>query len=690
MHEFASFLGINSKPSPDIASESSDKNPIEKSQYGQEFHRVFNKIADGSLGADPKLPERYEQTVPPNSETEDGVTEYQAVEGSEIAMRPRSGKDLPQLALHQRALAAGRIVLTTAESKVSDVSMTAFMGQQVIAGYEMMEDPASIADLSGFKESKIPEGGRNQAINELDVRNLLENIEVKPSTPETANKLHLEEKKTSQVLSGGPGSTKPEALKSSSPVLSDLDLDQEFVADLDLEKIDGVLAVTENRKVDNDLKVHHIPDARIRTASTADVLSEHGRLSLIKSHGLVDQPSLNQRASPNLDVEADSMPLRRDAAENFEKDSALFDRRMSSEVASQVREGVIQKPEIGSISFEKGSDLPLKQELLAGDLGDKLRRAVEHSQDLVNQKNLAAKSFFTDAIREPIRSEAQLGQQTSPFVPMRGSVNRLEESASRVNVERSASATDVAADLGDKLRRAVEHSQDLVNQKNLAAKSFFTDAIREPIRSEAQLGQQTSPSVPMRESDNRLKESASGVSVERSTSAAELAADFKAELRTVLRNVQAGLEMVSADSTKNYEIWSERLAHTVASRIQAMIASNNWQLSLRLDPPSLGEIRVELQMSESGIEGRLSATDEVTRQLLQDGLQKLKIAMRDMLEPGQGINLLVKKDSGNDSQKNDRQEKSSEISDELDIISEVASEFASGKEPGQGILDILV
>ncbi len=611
MHEFASFLGINSKPSPDIASESSDKNPTEKSQYGQEFHRVFNKIADGSLSADPKLPERYEQTVPPNSETEGGVTEYQAVEGSEIAMRPRSGKDLPQLALHQRALAAGRIVLTTAESKVSDVSMTAFMGQQVIAGYEMMEDPASIADLSGFKERKIPEGGRNQAINELDVRNLLENIEVKPSTPETANKLHLEEKKTAQVLSGGPGSTKPEALKSSNPVLSDLDLDQEFVADLDLEKIDGVLAVTENRKVDNDLKVHHIPDARIRTASTADVLSEHGRLSLIKSHGLVDQPSLNQRASPNLDVEADSMPLRRDAAENFEKDSALFDRRMSSEVASQVREGVIQKPEIGSISFEKGSDLPLKQELLAGDLGDKLRRAVEHSQDLVNQKNLAAKSFFTDAIREPIRSEAQLGQQTSP-------------------------------------------------------------------------------SVPMRESDNRLKESASGVSVERSTSAAELAADFKAELRTVLRNVQAGLEMVSADSTKNYEIWSERLAHTVASRIQAMIASNNWQLSLRLDPPSLGEIRVELQMSESGIEGRLSATDEVTRQLLQDGLQKLKIAMRDMLEPGQGINLLVKKDSGNDSQKNDRQEKSSEISDELDIISEVASEFASGKEPGQGILDILV
>ena len=65
--------------------------------------------------------------------------------------------------------------------------------------------------------------------------------------------------------------------------------------------------------------------------------------------------------------------------------------------------------------------------------------------------------------------------------------------------------------------------------------------------------------------------------------------------------------------------------------MQAMIASNNWQLSMRLDPASLGEIRVDLQMTETGIEGRLSATDEVTRQLLQDGLQKLKIAMRDVL-----------------------------------------------------------
>ena len=95
-------------------------------------------------------------------------------------------------------------------------------------------------------------------------------------------------------------------------------------------------------------------------------------------------------------------------------------------------------------------------------------------------------------------------------------------------------------------------------------------------------------------------------------------------------------------------------------------------------------------MTETGIEGRLSATDEVTRQLLQDGLQKLKIAMRDVLEPGQDLSLSVKKDGGSDAQKNDGQEKNSEITDELDIIGEVASEFAVSQEPGSGILDILV
>ena len=57
MREFASFLEINSRTSPEMASESSGKSPPDKSQYGQEFHSVFNRIADGSSGSGPKLPE---------------------------------------------------------------------------------------------------------------------------------------------------------------------------------------------------------------------------------------------------------------------------------------------------------------------------------------------------------------------------------------------------------------------------------------------------------------------------------------------------------------------------------------------------------------------------------------------------------------------------------------------------------
>ena len=656
MREFASFLEINSRTSPEMASESSGKNPPDKSQYGQEFHSVFNRIADGSSGSGPKLPEGSKSIVSPDPERQSGAAEYQAGEGTEFAMRPNPGKDLPQLALHQRALAAGRIVLTTAESRVSDVSMAAFIRQKVIAGPEMMEDPASIVGLSGPEEINPPEGGRNQIRNELDARKSAGNAEAKTNTPETAIKLHLEEKKTSQVPSEGSGSTKPEVLKSSSPVSNDLELDREFVAALGSEKIDDVLAVTENREVGNDLKVHITPDARVRTASTADALSEHVRLPLIKSRGRLDPPSLNQKASPNLNAEADSISPRRDAADNFEKIPALLNRRMPSEAASRVREGGMQTPEV----------LPSVKQGKIGHVEFDLQEPVAKSTKVTQRASLVGSVGF-----ERLNHEHQASFEKG------GDLSQKKDEL-------------LASDLGDQSRRAVKQSQDLVNQKNLNAKSFFADAIREPIRSEAQLAQQTSPFVAMRGSDNRLKEPAQGVSIERSASAADTVADFKAELRTVLRNVQAGTEMVSADATKNYEIWSERLAHTVASRIQAMIASNNWQLSLRLDPPSLGEIKVELQMSEGGIEGKLSATDEVTRQLLQDGLQKLKIAMKDMLEPGQGLDLSVKKDGGNDSKKNDRQEKSSEISDELDIITEVASEFASGKGSGSGILDILV
>ena len=168
-------------------------------------------------------------------------------------------------------------------------------------------------------------------------------------------------------------------------------------------------------------------------------------------------------------------------------------------------------------------------------------------------------------------------------------------------------------------------------------------------------------------------------------------ADLRSDFRSVLRGIQFGGDIQQpSDSVKNYEVWSDRLSQAVASRIQTMINSGGWQLNLRLDPASLGEINIELQMTDSGMEGKLAATDEATRQLLQDSLQKLRAAMKDLLEPGQDLNLLVQKETKEDSNKHGESNKGSEMVGELDIMEEVVLGFEDRKGSKSGILDILV
>ena len=60
-----------------------------------------------------------------------------------------------------------------------------------------------------------------------------------------------------------------------------------------------------------------------------------------------------------------------------------------------------------------------------------------------------------------------------------------------------------------------------------------------------------------------------------------------------------------------------------------------------MNPASLGEISLEIDFSEKGLEGRLGANEESTRQLLQDTLPKLRLALREILEENQGLKLDV-------------------------------------------------
>ena len=73
-----------------------------------------------------------------------------------------------------------------------------------------------------------------------------------------------------------------------------------------------------------------------------------------------------------------------------------------------------------------------------------------------------------------------------------------------------------------------------------------------------------------------------------------------------------------------YESISQRLVDALGARIQSQIAKGQWTMQLTLKPASLGRIDVDLHMRNGELEARFVSANPVTRDLLQDGAQRLR------------------------------------------------------------------
>ena len=71
------------------------------------------------------------------------------------------------------------------------------------------------------------------------------------------------------------------------------------------------------------------------------------------------------------------------------------------------------------------------------------------------------------------------------------------------------------------------------------------------------------------------------------------------------------------------------------------IQQNNWNLQLKLNPASLGEINVALEFNDGNLEGKLYAADETTRALLQESLSRLKLGLKENLENYQSVDVFI-------------------------------------------------
>lgn len=166
-------------------------------------------------------------------------------------------------------------------------------------------------------------------------------------------------------------------------------------------------------------------------------------------------------------------------------------------------------------------------------------------------------------------------------------------------VSRPAEATTVMA--GDLARL------DLVAMatgETIAAKDVSTlqiDLLTQPLPTEARSGQEGMATVarPLALND-----------------AAATVARVPAEVGLPARSVQE-----LADNL------SEKMGEAIAKRLISRLEQGNWQFRFVLHPKTMGEVQVNLNMQGGGLEGNLVSTHAATRELLSDGLQRLRDAL---------------------------------------------------------------
>jgi flagellar hook-length control protein FliK len=93
-----------------------------------------------------------------------------------------------------------------------------------------------------------------------------------------------------------------------------------------------------------------------------------------------------------------------------------------------------------------------------------------------------------------------------------------------------------------------------------------------------------------------------------------------ATLKGEAPNPQALAEQRAAQ----YQQLADKLGEAVAQRLMGQIERGQWKMQMRMQPGSLGQIHIELDMHAGGLDALFSTDNNVTRELLAQGSAKLK------------------------------------------------------------------
>ena len=581
------------------------------------------------------------------------------------------GKILPTLVAHQRGLSLGKVILTAPVSAVSENSLKQFIMRQ--SAVDEVIDRGRTTDTE--KDESALRGVRSEEmVSALPNKNPRAEIDYGVYSQQIAPKQTANE----QAFAAS------NALKA--PTSSEMGLNQQQYpsAEMLTARSPGAIGKTESSLAEQ------IPRPVQAGAGLAgvdkDYLAAKQFASTLKA-GPVSEPSLvlGQTAALDKPVPNAAQTAVLDKVLPVLGQTAALDKPVPvvGQTASWLSQFNTMPREIPS-----GASMPS-----APEGSSAVSRELISSREEVGLKSeqLLSRDSYSERKANGPQFMASNGESTKPGLISSGAEKPLEEQqmlkSSRLSAEVLSSDAREKGFRGKEYTDGINPKQDMVVEALARNLRMTSPSARQDLNSTGYQGQK--PALP---GTYGISKRPNGSTLEVSDKVNVQNIESRVEFRSVLREMQLQPQLQStSDKSLQYEGLTQRFGELVANRIIAGVQQDNWNLNIKLRPASLGEIGVTIAYDEGGLEGKIVAAEETTRQLLQDSLPKLRLMLKEMLENDQMVNVNV--DSHSDL-KQDTKEKPDDENDAtvelvMDLLDE-ATEKVEGRGLGIGNLNIYV
>jgi hypothetical protein len=145
--------------------------------------------------------------------------------------------------------------------------------------------------------------------------------------------------------------------------------------------------------------------------------------------------------------------------------------------------------------------------------------------------------------------------------------------------------------------------------------------------------------------------------------------------------------------TAGYQELSQRLGEALAQRVIAQIERGNWEVRLLLKPAKLGEVEVDLALRSGALDASFRTTNPVTRDLLNDGLPRLREVLANAGMDIAGLNVgsgRSQQTGGNPTPRHAREPQGPENADRGVVAASAPATQPRLRGPGGSGWDVLV